>query len=188
MARDDSPRLPFPEPVDDRVADLDAARARRLITVGEYLNIIDPTGLASERLPDRIAQIFILLPATERARDLTNAYITALIVDAARKAHRSNLDALSAIHITQAAEDATASTDAGWRAHLNTIGGLMVGTGVSFIISKLSGPPLERSSLVLLVGMLFMSLLGTYLIGRSSPGWSVASLAQLFPRWRRRVG
>src|SRR5258707_1034345 len=94
----------------------------------------------AERLPLQSPKPFST-PGFSALEQEIEAYINDLIDEAAKLARRYRADDVSAMHVVQAAQNLTASAKHRVYRHLGTIGGIILGAGLSSVLTITTAPP-----------------------------------------------
>lgn len=89
------------------------------------------------------------------------SYISDLIAESRQVAHRHRADLISASHVERASEYLVASTSRRLYRHLGTIGGVMLGAGLSTVLSMIGSESFTSSVAIVSISL---SIAGAFLV------------------------
>lgn len=117
---------------------------------------------------DHAAQVFSATgssPYSPRAFTVLNqhveSYISELIEESAKIARRHQADAISAAHVEQAASYLVSSARNRVVRHLGTVGGILLGAGLSTILSLVTSQSISPTGFMVASGF---SIIGAFLV------------------------
>jgi len=99
--------------------------------------------------------------AFERVKEKIAQYITELISESARIAKRHSADTVSSSHVEQASDNLVSSSGKKLFRHLGTIGGILMGAGVSNILAMTTSNQFSTLSVSVTSAL---SIVGAFLI------------------------